>query len=220
MRAAVIGASGLIGGYLVSHLLENPVFSEVVLLVRKELPVKAEKLKQIIVDFDNERAFEDALQGAEIVFCSTGTTLARVKGDMEAYKKVDYHLPVNAARFAKAQGCRHFLLVSSVGANANSRGFYLKFKGQVEDEIKKMQLPHASIFRPSMLLGDRKEFRLGERIAKAIMVVFSFLIPSAYKPIEADAVAKAMIVQSLKTDADQFSVMDYTKMLALTKSYG
>ena len=135
-----------------------------------------------------------AIEGSDVVFCTVGTTNKKVKGDKEAYRKVDYDIPVKAARFCKMRGCETFVLVSAVGANSKSSNFYLKLKGEVEDAVKGTGLRSIHIMRPSMLLGDRKEFRLGEKIAKVLMKATSFLWPGKYKPVHAADVAKAMIV--------------------------
>ncbi len=215
MKAAVIGASGLIGGHIVNILAKQDHFQEVVILVRKNIPVSSPKIRQVIVDFEDYKQFQQAMEGCEIVFCSVGTTQAKVKGDMQAYRKVDYDIPVNAARFASDLGCRHFLLVSSVGADANSSNFYLKLKGEVENEISAFVLPAFSVFRPSMLLGQRSEFRLGERIGQFLMKALSFLIPSKYKPIEAADVALAMVNASLKPSITGKTIFEYKEMRSL-----
>src|SRR5205814_8206033 len=106
-----------------------------------------------------------------------------VKGDKTAYRKVDHDIPVNAARFCKMTGCKIFVLVSSVGANSKSKNFYFKLKGEVEDAVKQSGVETIHIMRPSMLLGKHNDFRLGEKIGQPLMKIFSFLIPSTYKPI-------------------------------------
>ena len=205
----------MIGGHIVDILEHQAQFDEVVLLVRKNLPISSPKIRQVVVDFANHTQFQQAMEGCEIVFCSVGTTQAKVKGDMQAYRKVDYDIPVNAARLAAKQGCKHFLLVSSVGSDANASNFYLKLKGEVENEISTLNLPAFSVFRPSMLLGQRSEFRLGERIGQFLMKALSFLIPSKYKPIEAADVALAMVNASLKPSVSGKSIFEYKEMQSL-----
>jgi uncharacterized protein YbjT (DUF2867 family) len=148
------------------------------------------------------------LSNSDVIFCAVGTTQKKVKGDKTAYRKVDYDIPVNAARFCKMTGCEKFILVSSVGANSKSNNFYLKLKGEVEDAVKDVGLKSVHIMQPSVLLGDRKEFRLGEKIGKGIMKIFSFLIPSKYKPIHGRDVAKGMISAS-KNSEEGFFVYDF-----------
>ncbi|HET9746045.1 MAG TPA: semialdehyde dehydrogenase, partial [Chitinophagaceae bacterium] len=133
-----------------------------------------------------------ALSNSNIVFCSVGTTRKKVKGDREAYRKIDFDIPAKLARFSKMAGCEKFILVSSVGATSKSNNFYLKLKGEVEDAVKTVGLRSLHIMRPSFLLGERKEFRIGEAIGKPLMQIFSFAIPAKYKAIHAKVVAKAM----------------------------
>jgi uncharacterized protein YbjT (DUF2867 family) len=139
-----------------------------------------------------------------------------VKGEKEAYRKVDYDIPVHAARFCKMVGCSIFVLVSAVGANSKSKNFYLELKGEVEDEVKKLQIDSVHIMRPSMLLGHRKEFRLGEKIGTPLMKAFSFLLPSKYAPIQARDVAKAMVAAG-KRNEKGFFVHEYDQIKELAK---
>ncbi|MBL0130072.1 MAG: hypothetical protein IPP43_02225 [Chitinophagaceae bacterium] len=121
---------------------------------------------------------------------------------------------VHAARFCKLNGCEKFVLVSSVGANSKSNNFYLKLKGEVEDAVKAVGIKSVHIMRPSMLLGDRKEFRLGEKISKGILPAFSFLIPSKYKPVHGKEVAQAMSAAAKKNDAG-FFISEYREIKQL-----
>src|SRR6266513_446453 len=193
MTATLIGATGLIGNYLMNELLNDPFYDTVKILIRRPLDITHPKLEKKIVDFNDNDSLLIAIDNSDIVFCTVGTTQRKVKGDKEAYRKVDYDIPVRAARFCKMTGCETFVLVSSVGANSKSNSFYLKLKGEVEDAVKAVSLRSVHIMRPSMLLGDRKEFRSGEKIGKVLVTVLSFLLPSKYKPIQAKKVAIAML---------------------------
>ncbi|MGB3153976.1 MAG: NAD(P)H-binding protein, partial [Chitinophagaceae bacterium] len=204
MTATLIGATGLIGNYLLEELLKDDFYHTVRILIRRPLELTHPKLEKKLVDFSDVENFRLALEGSAVVFCAIGTTQKKVKGDKAAYRKVDYDIPVHAARFCKLNGCEKFVLVSSVGANSKSNNFYLKLKGEVEDAVKAVGIKSVHIMRPSMLLGDRKEFRLGEKISKGILPAFSFLIPSKYKPIHGKDVAKAMQVLAKKSDAGFF----------------
>jgi uncharacterized protein YbjT (DUF2867 family) len=133
-----------------------------------------------------------------------GTTRRKVKGDMEAYRKVDFDIPVKAARFCKMTGCETFVLVSAVGANSKSRNFYLQLKGEVEEAVRSVGLASVHMMRPSILLGDRKEFRPGENIGKGIMRAFSLFMASRYKPIHAKKVARAMLAAAKENKAGVF----------------
>lgn len=193
MTATLIGATGLIGNYLLDQLLANDHFATVRILIRRPLEITHPKLEKKLVDFTDGDSLLAALEGSDVVFCATGTTQKKVKGHKAAYRKVDYDIPVNLARFCKMTGCETFVLVSAAGAGSKSSNFYLKLKGEVEDAVKAVGLRSVHIMRPSVLLGDRKEFRLGEKITKWVMKIFSFLIPSKYKAIHGRDVAKAMV---------------------------
>ncbi len=209
--AAVIGATGLIGRHLLAQLQNDPSFITIGVLVRRPVPFSHPKIRVILLDFADHASFKSAIAGSDAVFCAVGTTQKKVQGDRVAYRRVDYDIPVHAAQFCAETGCSHYLLVSSVGASSASKSFYTKLKGEVEDKVKGMDIPSFSIFRPSLLLGDRKESRPGERIAQALMGAFSFLIPSQYKPISAQDVARAMIAAS-KRDAPGCHVYHYKEM--------
>jgi uncharacterized protein YbjT (DUF2867 family) len=193
MTATLIGATGLIGGYLLEELLKDDYFDTVRILIRRPVDFTHPKLEKKLVDFSNTESFRLALEESDVVFCAIGTTQKKVKGDKAAYRKVDYDIPVNAARFCKMNRCSTFILVSSVGSNSKSKNFYLKLKGEVEDAVNATGIRSIHIMRPSMLLGDRKEFRMGEKIGSPVMKAISFLLPSKYKPVHGRDVAKAMI---------------------------
>lgn len=193
MTATIIGSTGLIGGYLLELLLKDDHFNSIRVLVRRPFEPDHSKLEKKLVDFTDEESFRLALEGSNVVFCCIGTTQKKVKGDKEAYRKIDYDITVNAARFCKLNGCETFVFVSSVGANSKSNNFYLKLKGEIEDAVKVVGLKHVYIMQPSLLLGNRKESRLGEKVAQWVMPVFSFLIPKKYRPVKARDVAKEMI---------------------------
>jgi uncharacterized protein YbjT (DUF2867 family) len=215
--AALIGATGLIGGELLNLLLKDDYFSTVKILVRRPFNLVHPKLEKKLVDFNDNDSLLVALDNSDIIFCTVGTTQKKVKGDKEAYRKVDYDIPVHAARFCKMVGCNVFVLVSSVGANSKGKNFYLKLKGEVEDQIGKLGIGSVHIMRPSMLVGDREEFRIGEKIGTPLMKAFSFLLPSKYKPIKAGDVAKAMVAAA-KNNEQGFLVYEYEEMRKLAKT--
>lgn len=218
--ATLIGATGLVGGELLSLLLNDPYFEAVRILVRRPFNVAHPKLQKKLVDFSDNDSLLVALDGSDVVFVAVGTTQKKVKGDQAAYRKVDHDIPVHAARFASMVGCKTFVLVSAVGANSKSKNFYLRLKGEVENEIRELAhrgkgLDSIHIMRPSMLLGHREEFRMGEKIGNPLMKVFSFLLPAKYKPIYSKDVAKAMIAASKKTEQGVF-VYEYEDMKRMT----
>ncbi|MFI5185229.1 MAG: NAD(P)H-binding protein [Chitinophagales bacterium] len=205
--ATLIGATGLIGGELLQQLLNDPYFEKVRILVRRSFGMDHPKLEKKLVDFNDADSLLVALDGSDAVFVAVGTTQKKVKGDKEAYRKVDHDIPVNIARYCKIAGCKTFVFVSSVGADSRSKSFYLKLKGEVEDAVKKVEIESVHVMRPSMLLGDRKESRPLEKIGQQLMKAFSFLFQwgmRKYQAIPAKDVAKAMIAASKKNEKGFF----------------
>jgi len=211
MTATIIGATGLIGSNLLEELLLDSHFDTVRILIRRPLDITHSKLEKKLIDFTDTESFRLALEGSDVVFSAIGTTQQKVKGDKAAYRKIDFDIPVQAAKFCKMNGCETFVLVSSVGANSKSNNFYLQLKGEVENAIQAIGLSSVHIMRPSMLLGDRKEARLGENIAKVLMKPLSFLFPAKYKPVHANIVAKAMLTCS-KTRVPGYFIYDYKEI--------
>ncbi len=192
--ALLLGASGLIGGHCLDLLLADSDYAQVTVLVRKSLSRTHPKLTQQIVDFERLTEVAEAFR-VQDVFCCLGTTI-KTAGSQEAFRKVDFTYPVESARLAVQQGATQFLLVSSLGANAKSSVFYNRTKGEVERAVAASDLSSVQIFRPSLLLGQRAEVRSGELVAEKLSRALSFLLVGPlrkYRPIEARAVAAAMI---------------------------
>jgi uncharacterized protein YbjT (DUF2867 family) len=217
--ATIIGVTGMIGSYLYELLKSDNSFDTIRLIVRRPLPKDDPRTEIKLVDFTDAESLQLAIDGSDVVFCTVGTTQRKVKGDKEAYRKVDYDIPVKAARFCKATGCETFILVSAVGANSKSGNFYLKLKGEVEEAIEAVGLKSVHIMQPSMLMGDRTESRLGESIAKAIMPALSFLIPSKYRAIHGEKVAKAMLYTAKENRTGLFRY-DYKQLIDINLSHG
>ncbi|MEH7246263.1 oxidoreductase [Neobacillus niacini] len=199
--ALVLGATGLIGKELVKIISENEQYEKIHLLVRRSIEINNERCKTYIVNFDELHKYS-ALFHVDDVYCCLGTTIKKAK-TKEAFRRVDYEYPIEAAKLAKDNGVETFLIVSAMGADVNSRFFYNRVKGEVEDSLKKMDLPSLHIFRPSLLLGNRDEFRLGEKIAEKASSFLNFIMIGPllpYKGIHAQKVAEAManIAQSNK----------------------
>ncbi len=181
------------------------------------MEVSHPKLEIKLVDFEDYESLKLAIAGCHVVFSAVGTTQDKVKGDQLQYRKVDYDITVNAARACLETEGANFLLVSSVGADSNSKAFYLRLKGEVEEAVQKFPIKSISIFRPSMLLGNRKEFRLGERIGQSGMKLIAPLLAGKwrkYKAIEARDVAAAMIEAS-KENKEGLTIYEYDEMKRL-----
>lgn len=215
MKAILIGASGLIGQHLLQELLADSSVETLKLIGRRNIGLSHPKLSEAIIDFENEAAYRDAISDADTIFCCVGTTQKKVKGDQAAYRKVDYDIPVRAARYAAAKGFQRYLLVSSVGADPKSSNFYLRLKGEVEAAIAAQAIPSIYFMRPSILLGSRQESRIGETVGKGVMQAFSFLLLGGmrrYKPIQGKDVAKAML-RAAKGSQEGRWVWEYGEML-------
>lgn len=192
--AIVIGATGLIGNELLLRLLDDPEFDCIKVFVRRPLSMSHQKLVEYVIDFKRIGDHENEIKG-DLLFCCIGTTI-KVAGSKEAFYEVDAAYPIAFAKAAKYNGLQKFLLVSSLGATKGSSNFYLKVKGEVESELELMNFELLLIFRPSMLLGDRKEFRVGESVGKILMKALSFIFVGKlkrYRAIHASTVAQAMI---------------------------
>lgn len=199
LTAVVLGATGLVGEQLVQQLLNDTAFSKVRILVRRQVELSHPKLEVEILNFDNIVEYRKKLGEGDCIFCCIGTTNKKVKGDKVAYRKIDFDIPVNAAKMGKDAGFTHYLLVSAVGANVDSANFYIKLKGEAEKEIAALGFQSFHAFRPGILLGKRKEFRLGESIGKGVMQALSILLVGGlkkYKGIEGVIVAKAMVANA------------------------
>ena len=194
--ALIAGATGLTGSHCLQLLLEDDNYSEVLVLSRKAVGVKHSKLQEHIIDFDRIYNYSELIK-ADDVFCCLGTTMKKA-GSKEAFYKVDFTYVFQLADIAAKKGASGFFMVSAMGANKHSKIFYNKVKGEIEEAIKKFPFETIGIFRPSLLMGDRKEMRIGEKIAQIIMPAISFLLPEKYKPVNAHAVAKAMVSTALQ----------------------
>jgi len=192
-KALILGASGLVGGQLLRLLLDAPEYERVTALVRRPLGIEHAKLNEVIVNFDALDNYSDQFR-VEDVFSCLGTTIKKAK-TREAMNRIDYTYPLEAARLAKRTGVRRFLAVSSMSANPDSSIWYSRMKGNLERDLRRLELPSLRLFRPSLLLGQREEFRFGEHAAAWLMPKLAFLLVGnlrKYRAIEGAVVAKAM----------------------------
>jgi uncharacterized protein YbjT (DUF2867 family) len=192
--ALIAGATGLIGGELLQLALASGRYDQVTALVRKPMALTHSKLVQEVVDYEHLSEYSSIAQ-VDDVFCCLGTTI-KVAKTKEAFEKVDKGYPLQLAQLAKEQDASQFLIVTAMGASSTSAVFYNRIKGETEEALKSMGLPALHIFRPSLLLGERNEYRLGERMGTVIAKALRFAMVGGlekYRPIEAKAVARAML---------------------------
>lgn len=194
--ALVAGASGMTGSLLTDQLLAGNAYEKVIVLVRKKTGREHPLLSEVVFDYDQPDA---PFIKAEHVYCCLGTTIKKA-GSREAFYKVDFSYPFELARMAQEHGTTYFAIVTAMGADSRSSFFYNRVKGDIETALKGLNFEKLGIFRPSMLLGDRKESRAGESIGQKVMLWLDFLIPKKYKAIHASKVAEAMI----RTGRDPF----------------
>ena len=193
--AIVFGSSGLVGSHLLNLLIENNNYSKIKLFVRSIPKINDSKIEIIKTDFNNLENYKEDIKGDDCFFC-IGTTKQNAP-DKDEYKRIERNIPFEVAQIAKLNLVNSFLYVSSGFADPKNFGTYLRYKGEVEEELKKLNFPKIGIMRPSFLLGDRKESRVGEKIGIFFFKFFSplFLGPlKKMKPIHSEVVAKAMLL--------------------------
>ena len=192
--ALVFGSTGLVGGHLLDQLIKNENYNKIKLFVRSEIIINELKVEIVKTDFNNMEKHKEEMTGDHCYFC-IGTTKQN-SPDKDEYRRVELDLPKQIAQITKSNSVNSFVFVSSGYADPNSSGDYLKFKGLVEEELKRLSFNKLGIMRPSFLIGDRKEKRLGEKLGIFVFKLLSplFLGPlKKMKPIQSEKVAKAMI---------------------------
>jgi uncharacterized protein YbjT (DUF2867 family) len=187
--ALLAGATGLVGRECLRLLAADEGVAEVRALVRRALPADSvgPRVRECRADFDRLHEHPQWFQ-VDKVFCALGTTI-RQAGSQEAFRRVDYEYPLAIAKAARGCGASHFLLVSALGASSRSRVFYNRVKGELEEAVQALGYPSVTIVRPSLLLGDRGEWRFGEELAKRV----GWLAPPRWRPVHASQVAKALV---------------------------
>ena len=189
---AVAGGTGLVGTRLVARLLARDDVDRVVAVVRRPPATGHAKLDARVVESFARDELDDALpKDLDDAYCALGTTMKKA-GSRDAFRAVDHDAIVAFANAARAKGARRFLLVSSIGADPRSMTFYLRVKGETEDDVRAIGFDALHAMRPSFLAGERKDARAGERIGLAISGVLKPLL-GRYGPIDADLVARAMV---------------------------
>ena len=194
MKTAIIfGSTGLIGSQLLNILLQDDEYSTIKAVVRSPISVSHKKLEIIVNDLTNISSLKENISGDRCFFC-IGTTKSQTPNKNE-YRRIEYDIPVQIASIAEKNNVNCFLYISSLGSNPNTNNTYLKNKGEVEEKLKGLNFKQLTIVKPSILLGKRSKFRLGEFLSQRIFVLLSFLFVGPLKkvkPINSKQVAKAI----------------------------
>jgi uncharacterized protein YbjT (DUF2867 family) len=213
--ALLLGGSGLVGGFCLRALMEDRSYGQVTLLGRRALTAPANpKLTQIRVSFENLNAADFA--NTDDLFCALGTTI-RKAGSQDAFRQVDFEYPLAAAKQALNAGAKQFVLVSSVGADPGSKNFYLRTKGELEQAVSALGFQAVHIFRPSILLGKRQEFRAAERVVAAIAPALNLALIGGlrrYRAIQAATVGRAMVAAARQAKSGT-QVCEYDQIIRL-----
>tara|TARA_B110000444_G_C18741684_1_gene548312 strand:+ start:454 stop:1101 length:648 start_codon:yes stop_codon:yes gene_type:complete len=191
--AIIFGSTGLIGSQLLNILLQDDEYSTIKAVVRSPISVSHKKLEVIVNDLTNISSLKENISGDRCFFC-IGTTKSQTPNKNE-YRRIEYDIPVQIASIAEKNNVNCFLYISSLGSNPNTNNTYLKNKGEVEEKLKGLNFKQLTIVKPSILLGKRSKFRLGEFLSQRIFVLLSFLFVGPLKkvkPINSKQVAKAI----------------------------
>ena len=191
-KVLLLGATGLVGRECLRLLSADPTVETIVVPVRRPLgiDVGSAKVRETVVNFD-ALAAQPELFKVDQIFSALGTTIKQA-GSKSEFHRVDFDYPAAAARLGVAQGARHFLLVSAVGASSSSRLFYNRVKGELEDALRTLPYRSVTIVRPSLLVGNRKPARLGEQIGRRL----GWIVLGKYRPIAASTVAAALVASA------------------------
>lgn len=215
IKITLFGPTGLIGNEILKLLENDSDFEKINVVSRRPVELKSRKSSLNIIDFKDFNSYLDVIDGSDIVLAAIGTTQSKVGFNKKKYREIDFDIISNAVKACKEKNVKHFSFVSSAGADINNKSFYLKLKGEIEKEVESKQLNSSTVYRPSLLLGNRKENRFGEKVAQILIPLISFLFPDNYKPIKAIDVAKAMVTESKKIEPG-FKIYHYRDILKLS----
>ena len=215
IKITLFGPTGLIGNEILKLLENDSDFENINVVSRRPVELKSKKSNLNIIDFKDFNSYLNVIDGSDVVLAAIGTTQSKVGFNKKKYREIDFDIISNAVKACKEKNVKHFSFVSSAGADINNKSFYLKLKGEIEKEVESKQLNSSTVYRPSLLLGNRKENRFGEKIAQILIPLISFLFPDNYKPIKAIDVAKAMVTESKKIEPG-FKIYHYRDILKLS----
>ena len=221
-KAIVFGGTGLVGRALIDELHKSDNYDEVKVFIRAKAGLaEASKIKEFVVDFDHPESFTGNLTGDDL-FISLGTTIKKA-GSVSRMEQIDRDLPVSLARSARDNGVKRIAVVSSIGADKHSSNYYLRIKGEMEQGIMDLDFETTAIVRPSLLLGARKERRIGEQAGKAVMKILGFFLVGKYRKyrgIDGRDVAKALVSVLQKSPGREIYESDKLQKIALSSIKG
>ena len=197
--ALVAGGTGLVGGHLIDLLIQSNAYDEIKVLVRKGSSFERKDISMVEIDFDHLMEFGDILK-ADVVFCCLGTTIKKA-GSKEKFRMVDFHYPLDLAKATLKLGAQQFNIVTANGANSKSLFFYSRVKGDIEKALMDLKFESLNIFRPSLLLGNRNEKRVGEDIGAAVAKIINPTLLGKmrkYRAVQAETVARSMLKSSMQ----------------------
>lgn len=213
--ALILGSTGLTGSFLLQALIADERYAKIVVVNRKKSAPQHPKIAELITDF-NTPVNLDAFERIDTIFSCLGTTRKQTP-DLEKYRKIEIQLPVEFARMCLSKGLNDFHYVSSIGADSNSSNFYLKMKGESEQELSKLGIPHLHIYQPSFLIGPRKDKLILEKMVTSIVPFFDFLWmgkASKYKSMPIDKLAKGMISKDFASEKKSVEMYHFDEITA------
>ncbi|CAF3014865.1 unnamed protein product [Rotaria socialis] len=217
--ALLTGYTGESGKALLKELVNSNKFKKIILVGRRHVDYTdneyINKTEQRQIDFEKIDDYPEAFHGADMHFCCLGTT--RGKSGVEGFRRVDFDYIVGVARLAKQEGCKHFHLLSSLGADSHSLFLYNKVKGQTETALTQMSFERLSIYRPAMLMVDRTEHRPLENFAQTIMRNTVQRIAPEWMTTPIDILARAMYLNSFTKDRPSIEILDNHALFRLSQ---
>ena len=212
--AIILGSSGLTGSSILERMIEDNEYEKIILFNRKKSGIENSKIEEIITDFQNELNL-DSIEKIDSIFSCLGTTRKKTP-DLNQYRTIEIEIPFKIGVLALEKGLRSLHFISSVGADSKSSNFYLKIKGEAEEKLATLNIPFLHIYRPSLLIGSRKEHRLVEKIFMLLMPIFNPLMfgrLSKYKTMQIDSLSKSMIALDKIDENKTVQIHEYESIM-------
>ncbi len=212
--AIILGSSGLTGSFILERLIEDNEYEKIILFNRKKTGIENSKIEEIITDFQNELNL-DSIEKIDSIFSCLGTTRKKTP-DLNQYRTIEIEIPFKIGVLALQKGLRSLHFISSVGADSKSSNFYLKIKGEAEEKLATLNIPFLLIYRPSLLIGPRKEHRLVEKIFMLLMPIFNPLMFGRlwkYKTLQIDNLSKSMIALDKIDENKTVQIHEYESIM-------